>query len=604
MRGFHPGVGQPAVQIDYRLKIPGMPDFQQIDAFMSLLLGEDYVEPIRPGGAAIATPEIPVRYAHRVLHLTSGLLRLGQIPVFADPQIIALRADPEREGGYQLTALLPQLDFLPLDFLGNALSAASSLVKRSADGMPGREELDSAYKLILQKIIQPFLLYADSGVSTLPILRAAYGQGMPFWHLGGGSYLLGMGANGRVISKSATDLDSAIGSNIANRKDSTARLLRIAGLPAPAHALVSTEAEACKAAEELGWPVVVKPADRERSEGVTTGLRDLGAVAAAFAVARKLSANVLVERHVPGVCFRLMVANKKFLYAVERRPRSIVGNGIDSIQELLRAEREANFRLPPWSRKKPLLIDEEMIGVIRTQGFDLESVPDAGVRVGLKAVESTEWGETTFDVTAAVAAENIEIVERAASVLGLNNAGVDMITTDISRPWSEVGAVINEVNFRPHFGGTAAARARMALYVASLVENFGQVPVEAYVGDAQAMDAGRERQRHLIGLGVRACLTSHQASYGVNGELRQFAGENTLSARCRALLIDKTVEAIILVVQTDEPLQLGLPVNRISALNVVNQNLTAGDNPARQVAPADAERILGLMAAFQEKKMP
>lgn len=84
VRGFYPGVRQQAVQIDYRLKIPGMPDFQQIDAFMSLLLGEDYVETTRPAGAAIATPEIPVRYAHRVLHLASGLLRLGQIPVFAD----------------------------------------------------------------------------------------------------------------------------------------------------------------------------------------------------------------------------------------------------------------------------------------------------------------------------------------------------------------------------------------------------------------------------------------------------------------------------------------------------------------------------------------
>lgn len=592
MRGFHQGIGQQAIQADLQLSIPAEPDFDRIDALMNHMLGESYIELENQAAG------IPERYAHRVLHLATGMQRLAQVPVFAEARLIELRRDPTREGSFHLKAWLPQLDFFPLRFVRVALSASSGLVRWSSEGQRDQGSVDSACQNILEKIIQPIQRFADSGVSTLPILRSAYGQEIPFWHLGGGSYLLGMGANSRVIAKSATDLDSAIGASIANRKDRTARLLRIAGLPVPSHILVSTVEEACKAADALGWPVVVKPADRERSEGVAKGLGDRTAVEAAFEVAVKLSTNILVERHVPGVCFRLMVANKKFLYAVERRPRSVVGNGTDSIDQLLLTERQTNARLPPWSRKKALKIDEEMIAIIRAQGFELESVPDIGVRISLKAVESTEWGETTFDVTTAVAPENIEVIERAASTLGLNNAGVDMIATDISRPWSEIGAVINEVNFRPHFGGTAAARARMPFYVQSLVRNNGRIPVEVYVGNAEALEAGRRRQISLIKQGVRVCMTSHQFSYGMDGELTQFAGENTLSARCFALLLDKTVDSMILILQTDEPLYAGLPVPRVSEVNIVNQALAASDDLNRPAAPEDVERLVKLLAGF------
>ncbi len=601
MIGFYQGVGQQSVCVDLQLKISAAPEFEHIDAFLALLLGEDYTEPSRPVGKSILVDETALRYARRVLYLTTGIQRLAQVPVFADARIVGLRRGPDNDGSFDLKVLLPQLDFFPLRFLQAALSVSNRLVSLASEGPLDPVKQDSAYQLVFQNIIEPIRRFARSGVSTMPILRAAYSQAIPFWHLGHGAYLLGMGANGRVIDKSSTDLDSALGAQAANRKDWTAQLLRVAGLPAPSHVLISSADEAHKAAETLGWPIVVKPADRERSEGVTTDLWDHSALKRAFESARKFSKKILVERHVPGVCFRLMVANRKFLYAVERRPRSLLGNGSDSIHQLLLAEQQSNARLPPWFRKKALTIDEEMAAVIRAQGFDLESVPDAGVRVGLKSVESTEWGETTFDVTGRVAAENIDIVERAAAALGLNNAGVDMITTDISRPWSEVGAVINEVNFCPHFGGTAAARERMPYYVQSLAPNKGQVPVEVFIGNAMALEAARKRQLSLIGRGVQACLTSHQASYGPSGAPRQFAGDNTLSGRCLALLLDKAAEAIILVIQTDELLESGMPVNRVSAMNVVNQELSAKDDPGQQVAPEDVNRIVTLIAGFQDR---
>ena len=48
----------------------------------------------------------------------------------------------------------------------------------------------------------------------------------------------------------------------------TAKLLRSAGLLAPVHELVNTLESAHVAAQRIGWPVVVKPYDAERGEGV------------------------------------------------------------------------------------------------------------------------------------------------------------------------------------------------------------------------------------------------------------------------------------------------------------------------------------------------
>lgn len=599
MIGFYQGILQQSLHVDFLLSIPVNPDFERIDSVIDLILsnGGALLENLDNG--ASSNEHVPARYAGRILQLAAGLQLLGQVPIFSAGKIVEMRSDSENEQDYHVKAYVPYLDLFPQNFLRSALTTASSLVSWSNEKQADVAELNSLYELIQQKIIKPLQRFADSGVSTVPILRAAYDQKIPFWHLGNGTYLLGMGARGHLISRSATDIDSALGAQISTKKHLTAQLLKIAGIPVPPHFLVSTLGQAKKAAKALGWPVVVKPTDRERSEGVTTGLKEEAAVAAAFSVAQRFSKNILVERQIPGVCYRLMIANKKFLYAVERRPRSVIGNGADSIRELLTTEQAINAQLPPWLRKKSLILDKEFISAIDAQGFNLESVPEAGVRVSLRAVESTEWGETTFDVTADVAIENIELAERAASVLGLNNAGIDMISADISKPWFEVGAAINEINFRPHFGGTSAAKARMHQYVNELVTEKGRVPVEVYVGDEQAFKLARARQISLVNRGVRSYLTTHQITYGLEDKPRQFAGTNSLLMRCRALLVDKDVDSILLVVQTDELLQAGAPVHRISKLNIVNHELSVVSDSALRATAADVEQTIALLRSLE-----
>lgn len=99
-----------------------------------------------------------------------------------------------------------------------------------------------------------------------------------------------------------------MGCRIARNKILTSRLLHDNLVPVPPAGLASDWAQAQALARELGWSVVVKPADLDGGEGVMPGIRTKAELAAAYETARALSAaGVIVERHVAGDDHRMMV---------------------------------------------------------------------------------------------------------------------------------------------------------------------------------------------------------------------------------------------------------------------------------------------------------
>ena len=63
----------------------------------------------------------------------------------------------------------------------------------------------------------------------------------------------------------------------------------------------------------------------------------------------------------------------------------------------------------------------------------LESVPEAGRFVQLKLTGNMSTGGTSIDRTDDIHPDNVEIARQAAMVVGLDVAGIDFITPDISR---------------------------------------------------------------------------------------------------------------------------------------------------------------------------
>ncbi|HEY9844789.1 MAG TPA: cyanophycin synthetase, partial [Candidatus Caenarcaniphilales bacterium] len=83
------------------------------------------------------------------------------------------------------------------------------------------------------------------------------------------------------------------------------------------------------------------------------------------------------------------------------------------------------------------------------QGYSLQTILSAGEVCYLRATANLSTGGIAVDRTDDIHPENIWIAERAAKIIGLDIAGIDIVTPDIAQPLRESGGVIVEVNAAP-----------------------------------------------------------------------------------------------------------------------------------------------------------
>jgi cyanophycin synthetase len=93
--------------------------------------------------------------------------------------------------------------------------------------------------------------------------------------------------------------------------------------------------------------------------------------------------------------------------------------------------------------------DEATVDFLAQCGRTLDSIPEAGKRVFLRSTANLSTGGTSIDRTDEIHPDNVTACEMAAGVIGLDIAGLDVLTPDISRPFHENGAVIIEINAGP-----------------------------------------------------------------------------------------------------------------------------------------------------------
>src|SRR5690606_9971015 len=140
---------------------------------------------------------------------------------------------------------------------------------------------------------------------------------------------------------------------------------------------------------------------------------------------------------------------------------------------------------------------------------------------------------------------NMELALRCTELFGLDVAGVDIISPDISVPWHQNGAIINEVNFAPLFGVFEMTRQHIAPFLRRQLQGDGRIPVEALVGGDEAFELARQKQAELFASGQHCYVTSHHLTLSPTGSEMHFTTPK-LASRCKALLMDRQVESLIL----------------------------------------------------------
>ena len=503
-----------------------------------------------------------------VLLLSTALMQVIRIPIYVSPMLRTVVPEPGIVRSWKAVCERPDPALVPPKVFEGVLKEAFKLATWCSTANPKSSvDRERFFQFINADVRRTFGKMVPRGKSTIEVLRVAHHLNIPFFPLPGRAFQVGMGSASCRIERSTTDRDSAFGARWAKSKTLTAQLLRKGGLPAPRHVAVKSIEQAKRASEEIGFPLVVKPSDLERGEGVTVDVK-AGNLKAAFNEAVKWSPSkrVLIEQQVAGVCHRLFVLDGKLLYAVRRLPMGVYANGQSRIKDLVHAECKAQQRLPPWKRSGIRPLDGLARTVLRRQGWTADTIPEAGRFIALRPIEKTAWGGVDEDVTTTIHPNNVRAAIQATKLFGLQVAGIDIISQDISKPWHSNGAIINEVNHAPLLGGGAISRSYIPTFLKTLIRDDGRIPIHVHFGGNEALKSAQEEWKGLVNSGLRATFACSKQVLMSDGVpyIMPLAG---LYDRCRALVLSSDIDVLVIAVQDDEFLHSGLPFDSVTVVH-------------------------------------
>lgn len=524
---------------------------------------------IYDGEAWVHSKDVARKWLEKVLLLSFSLLQIIRIPIFK-PLIIIECEEHESNPSLWVGKFLVPLDIgASMPIYKSIVKIAFKLAASAVQTNPNIEnERQYFYGIINEKILNAYRLPISNGKSTFEILRCADNLKMPYKLLANGIIQLGWGANSHRFDRSSSEGDSPIGIFWAKSKLHTSIVLKQGGLPVPEHLKIQTIEQARKAAEYIKYPLVVKPIDAERGEGVTVDVfQDQLESSVENALKNSPSKSALIERQVTGVCYRIFVCAGSLLYAVRRLPFGVYADGQSSIEELVLCEYQKQQIFPPWKRTRIQPLDEVAIKNIGLKNWSIKTVLPKGTFVPLRPIETTAWGGVDEEVTHTIHQDNIKAVVDAANLLGLKVAGVDMISSDITESWLDNGAIINEVNYAPLLGGGEISLRYISEYLNRFVKNNGRIPIHVCIGGVNAWHKGESQWHHLRNDGFYAFLTDEKKTLdGIGQELK--IQNSNLAERILALRLRDNVEAIVVIVNSISGLSLIKHLEYITNLDI------------------------------------
>ncbi len=445
-------------------------------------------------------------------------------------------------------------------------------------------------------------------VSTAVIADASRRRGIPVRRLSteyGRLLIHGHGAKQHRTLAAEPDSISILGRTCSTDKQLAKELMAAAGVPVPVGRAVTTLEEAWQAAQELGFPVAVKPQDSDLQIGVSLDVRTREHFEAAFQNAVAHSGAVLVERFAPGVEHRVLVVDGKVAAVTRIDPPQVLGDGVHTVAELVaevnrdprRGDKGSDL---PWHK---IALDEEAVGVLAKQGFTVQSIPPKGAKVLARRnppyfANGGNFVDVTDDIHPATAAH----AAAAAECMGLSVAGLDVVVVDIREPLEPQGGVVVEINAGPglwlHLApSNANPRPVGDAIVASMFPpgETGRIPVIALVGEGA--EGFRESLDKLCRASGKRLGYAKPGEAGISG--RRWTTSTDPFERAEKLLQFPGLDVAVLETTAEELLRVGFGNDRCdiavslgepteAALRVLRHALISGGKWIAAGEPAEA----------------
>lgn len=237
---------------------------------------------------------------------------------------------------------------------------------------------------------------------------------------------------------------------IVQDKVKTKEYLNKGGVPIPLGDSFEKDEDIIAYAEQIGYPVIVKPLKGSMGKGVYTNIKDKEDLIEVLQELRSRYkyTEYMVEKHYYGQEYRIYVVGDAVIGATNRVPANIIGDGKNTITDLIKLknnERKKN----PYLAPKPIKVDFEVKSLLKSQGYDINSIPEKGERVFLRDKSNLSSGGDPIEATDELSEEVKQIAVDALKALpSIPHAGVDIIVD----PDDNTKGVVLEANATAEIG--------------------------------------------------------------------------------------------------------------------------------------------------------
>lgn len=370
--------------------------------------------------------------------------------------------------------------------------------------------------------------------------RQALALGLQTRRFSKGAFVATDGVHDPLLIKwSRSPLSSAVSLALCTHKEATRIRLNQAGVPVPrGRTFVNGDFDSARAfADRIGFPVVVKPAMGVRGIGVVANIQNRDELDQAFTqlTASKLGdQDVIVEKHIPGNDYRIVVVGDEVIAAILREPGSVVGDGKRTVAELM-MHKNLRRRLNPHLWGRPIMYDDAARYQLERVQMTLDSVPPKGQRVMLSNSNSLSQGGDSTDVLDEMHPSIKEAAVKAVkAVPGLAFCGVDFLIEDHTKPLAEQVAGICELNAHAAIGNCeyplyGKPRQVAKAFMDECVERFGLVTAPEH---AETLSLKLTIRGRVNNVGYREWMQRQAETFGLRGWVRNVNSRTVEAVIC------------------------------------------------------------------------
>jgi D-alanine-D-alanine ligase-like ATP-grasp enzyme/acylphosphatase len=357
--------------------------------------------------------------------------------------------------------------------------------------------------------------------------RECVRQGFDILRTGKGVFSAHRGEQSLYFKLSRSPLVSVDAISLCTHKEATREFLAPLGFPVPRGRMfpAGDHDNAMRFAKLIGYPVVVKPATGVRGIGVVPGITSDAELKRALHVLESSQLghdDFIVEKHIFGEDYRIMVIGGKVRAATLRAPANVAGDGKHSVAELILIKNRYRQQIPHL-KSRPIVFSKATQYQLDKQGLTLQSVPEAGQTVVLSGSCNLSQGGDSVNVLHEMHPSIIQVAEEAVkAVPGLDYCGIDFLIEDHRKPVGETDIGICELNAHAAIGtacytmfGEPVNVPRMAIEQILHQQGLPLAPLPEESLTVQVRIRGK-----VTGVGYRKWLARHARRSGLTGYVK------------------------------------------------------------------------------------